>query len=220
MIIPCYNEAAVIRQTVESVCERGYSVVVVDDASVDGSLDKLADLPIIRIRHRVNLGQGAAIQTGIDAAKMREAVYFVTFDADGQHRVEDIGKMIGVIREKQADIVFGSRFLEGARTNISKDRSRLLNIARYVNYFFSGVLLSDAHNGLRCMNRRAADTIRLKENRMAHATEFLIQAAKEGLKIAECPVHIEYTDYSRKKGQGNKQSLQILIELILNKLFR
>jgi len=205
---------------VESICAKGYSEVVVDDASVDGRLDKLTGLPIIAVRHRINLGQGAAIQTGIDAAKARDAVYFVTFDADGQHNVEDIGKMIDVIRQKQADIVFGSRFLAGAKTNISRDRSRLLNIARYINYFFSGVLLSDAHNGLRCFNRKTAEAIRLKENRMAHATEFLIQAAKEGLKIAECPVDIQYTEYSKKKGQGNKQSLQILFELILNKLFR
>lgn len=220
VIIPCFNEAAVIRQTVEAVHSEGYSVVVVDDASTDLTTQVLSGLPVYYIKHPINLGQGAAIQTGIDFAKEKGARFFVTFDADGQHEVKDIAQMIKVLIDKEVDIVFGSRFLPGAMTNITPSRNLLLNAGRYLNYFVSGILLSDAHNGIRVFNRRTAENIRIRENRMAHATEFQISVARNQLKYAECPVHIYYNAYSIKKGQRGLASIKILFEIILYKIFR
>lgn len=220
VIIPCYNEAAVLPNTVDRVLAFGYSVVVVDDASKDDTPVVLQGLPIHYARHKVNLGQGAALQTGIDIARAKGARYYVTFDADGQHEAADIQALVNKLEQEKVDMVFGSRFLEHPVSNLPRGRRWLLQAARYVNYFFSGILLSDAHNGLRCFNQKTAETIRITENRMAHASELLMEVARKKLSYTECPVHIHYSDYSLAKGQGNRHGLRILFELILYKLFR
>lgn len=220
VIIPCFNEASVIKDTVAGVLEKGYNVVVVDDASTDETRQRLQGLPIHYLRHRINLGQGAALQTGLDHALQNGAEFLITFDADGQHLPGDIAGMVEEMEVKKVDIIFGSRFLKGSASTVPSGRKWLLKMARFVNYFFSGILLSDAHNGFRCLSRKAAEKIRLRENRMAHASEILIQVARLKLTYAEYPVNIHYTAYSMAKGQGNRHGLRILFELILYKLFR
>jgi len=219
VIIPCYNEAAIIRETIAAVIEKGYSIIVVDDHSTDNTKEQLKEIPLIFIRHRLNLGQGAALQTGINVALKKGAEWLVTFDADGQHDINDIDGMLHKLKEDQLDIVLGSRFLPGAGGNISAGRKLLLKTACYLNYLFTGILLTDAHNGLRVMNRHAAERIRLKENRMAHATEILKEIKKHNLKFGEFPVHIHYSDYSKKKGQSLLNSVRIFFDLVLNKIF-
>ena len=220
VIIPSYNEAKVIRKTVTEVLEKGYSVVVVDDCSKDRSKKQLAGLPIHYLRHRVNMGQGAALQTGIDFAKGKGAKYFVTFDADGQHDSNDIPGMVDFLEKENADIVFGSRFLVGSKTNVSRSRSFALNMGRYINFLASGILLSDSFNGLRLLSRHAIENIRLTENRMAHPTELMMMIAVKKLKYVEYPVSIHYSDYSKSKGLKNKDGIKILVEIFLNKIFR
>jgi len=219
VIIPCYNEARVVRKTVADVLEKGYSVILVDDCSKDGSKKQLTGLPIYYLRHRVNLGQGAALQTGIDFAKKKGANYIVTFDADGQHDSNDIAGMIKLIEKDKSDIVFGSRFLPGSKTNASGSRTFVLNMARYINYFVSGILLSDAYNGLRLLDRKAADNIRLTENKMAHATQFQVLSAKNRLRYSEYPNNIQYTEYSSGKGLRNWDGIKIFFEILLYKIF-
>ena len=219
VIIPCYNEAKVVRQTVTEVLEKGYTAVVVDDCSKDGSKKQLAGLPIYYLRHRVNLGQGAALQTGIDFAKRKGAKYFVTFDADGQHDSDDISGMIEFLEKENADIVFGSRFLPGAQTNVSRSRSFALNFGRYINFLVSGIMLSDSFNGLRLLTTTAAEKIRVRENRMIHPVEILLLTASRKLKYAEYPVKIHYSEYSKAKGLKNKDGIRILFEIILYKIF-
>lgn len=220
VIIPCYNEASVIRKTVGEVLEKGYRVVIVDDCSKDNSKKQLAGLPVYYLRHRVNMGQGAALQTGIDFAKKKGATYFVTFDADGQHDSNDIPGMIEFLEKENADIVFGSRFLPGSKTNVSRSRSFALNMGRYINYFVSGIMLSDSFNGLRLFSKQTADKIRITENRMAHPVEFLMLTAAKKLKYAEYPVSIHYSEYSKGKGLKNRDGIKILVEMFLYKIFR
>ena len=220
VIIPCYNEATVIRKTVEEVLEKGYRVVIVDDCSKDNSKKQLRGLPVYYLRHRVNMGQGAALQTGIDFAKRKGATYFVTFDADGQHDSNDIPGMIEFLEKENADIVFGSRFLPGSKTNVSRSRSFALNLGRYINYFVSGIMLSDSFNGLRLFSKKTADKIRITENRMAHPVEFLMLTASKKLKYAEYPVSIHYSEYSKGKGLKNRDGIKILVEMFLYKIFR
>ena len=220
VIIPCYNEAAVIRNTVIEVLRHGYNVVIIDDSSKDNSKNELKGLPVYYLRHRVNLGQGAALQTGIDFALKKGAKYFVTFDADGQHDSDDIPGMVTLLEKEEADIVFGSRFLPGAKTNVSRSRSFALNLGRYINYFTSGILLSDSFNGMRIFSKPAAEKIKLTENRMSHPVQLLMLTAAGKLKYAEYPVAIHYSDYSKKKGLKNKDGIKILIEILLYKIFR
>jgi len=219
VIIPCYNEAGIIQETIAAVNEKGYSIIVVDDHSTDNTKELLKEIPVIYIRHRLNMGQGAALKTGRSVALKKGAEWLVTFDADGQHDVNDIEGMIHKLKKDQLDIVLGSRFLPGAGGNISTGRKLVLKAACYLNYLFAGILLTDAHNGLRVMNRHAAERIRLKENRMAHATEILKEIKKYRLKISEFPVHIHYSGYSKKKGQSLLNSIRIFFDLVLNKIF-
>ena len=220
VIVPGFNEAAVIRQTIESLLEKNYSVIVVDDASTDATRKILSGLPVFYTRHLANLGQGAAIQTGIHVALKKNAAYLVTFDADGQHDVNDIERMINLLNQEKAEIVFGSRFLPGAATNLHTSRKLVLKTARLINYLASGILLSDANNGLRVMTREAALKMRITENRSSHNAQLQNFVKYNKLKYAECPVNVSYSEYSRKKGLRNINSIRILYDLILYKIFR
>jgi polyprenyl-phospho-N-acetylgalactosaminyl synthase len=220
IIIPAYNENVVLRAVIEELLTLEMNIIVIDDGSTEQLYSLLNQLPVYVLRHRINLGQGAAIQTGIEFALSKKADIIVTFDADGQHTAGDIEKMVNTISESSADIVFGSRFMKGAKHNMPATRRFLLQTARYLDYFFTGILLTDAHNGLRAMNRKAASLMKLKENRMAHATELVLKVKKNKLSYTEMPVTIRYTEYSLAKGQTAKNGFRILLDLLLNKLFK
>lgn len=208
-----------VRQTVEGLLQKGYSVVVVDDASTDQTRQALAGSGAAYIRHRCNLGQGAAIRTGIEYALRKGASIIVTFDADGQHNAEDIPAMVAILNEGRADFVFGSRFLPGASSNATKSRKSVLRIARFINYLVSGLLLSDANNGLRAMTGKAAKELAITENRSSHNAQVQRIVKKKNLRYAECPVNVSYSAYSKKKGLRNVNSVRILYDLILYKIF-
>jgi polyprenyl-phospho-N-acetylgalactosaminyl synthase len=219
VIIPAYNENAVITQVVDDLLSYRYKIVVVDDGTQPPLSLQLLGKPIHYLRHRINLGQGAALQTGIEFALSQNADLIVTFDADGQHLPADISKLLNALSDSGADIALGSRFMKDSSHNMAASRKLLLQIARVLNYFFTGLLLTDAHNGLRAMTTRGASLMKLEENRMAHATELLSRIKKNSLKFTEVPVEIRYTDYSRQKGQTVWSSFRIFFDLLLNKLF-
>ena len=218
IIVPCYNEGTQLRTTVSELLERGYGVVVVDDGSRTSAWEMLSDLPIHFLRHSINLGQGAALQTGMEYCRRLHASAVVHFDADGQHSPDDIAHFLEAL--KDCDIVLGSRFLQKSDiSQIPATRRFLLRCARLVNFIFTGLWLTDAHNGLRALNANALEKINLKENRMAHATEILMQIKTAKLRWKECPCTVRYTEYSQNKGQKWYNSIDILLELILGKLF-
>jgi glycosyltransferase involved in cell wall biosynthesis len=219
IVVPVYNEGPVLRQVAQELHLLDYTVIIVDDGSISDQLIHLQNLPVHFLRHQVNLGQGAALQTGIEYALQMDPAYIVTFDGDGQHDPHDISIMIGQLKANDADIVFGSRFLEGSGQNLSLKRKLLLQFARFINFLFTGELLSDAHNGLRVMNPKAAGKMKLRENRMAHATEIISIVRKNKLRYAEVPVNIRYTNYSRDKGQKLPDAFRIFFDLLLNKIF-
>lgn len=218
IIIPCYNESAVIRQTVERLLPLGHHLVIVDDGSAQTPWPRLQDLPVHFLRHPVNLGQGAALQTGMDYANAQHARAVIHFDADGQHDADDIPRFLAALADG-ADVVIGSRFLRPADVKrIPTTKRCLLQAARIVNGLFTRVWLSDAHNGFRALNRNALEKIRLTENRMAHATEIIAQIRAHRLIIRELPTAIGYSDYARAKGQKWYHAFNILVDLILNKI--
>jgi len=220
IVIPSYNEGKVIRQTIRSLGNQ-YSVVLVDDASTDDTANAVRDLPIYYLRHDINLGQGAALQTGMDFALQQGADIVVHFDADGQHNPADIDRFVEVLKSRQVAVVLGSRFMrKDDLLAIPRLRRLLLRVARIINGLLTGLWLSDAHNGFRVMNRQALRAIQLKENRMAHATEILMQIRRQGLHFVEHPTHIIYTEYSQVKGQRWQGAIDILIDVFINKYFR
>lgn len=216
IVIPLYNESQVIGSVIENLLKQFSHVVCVDDGSSDDSADVAEAAGARVLRHPVNLGQGAALQTGISYAVMQPNVDFVvTFDADGQHRLEDAVSMVKLARSENLDIVFGSRFLDN-RTKPGFVKKIVLKTAVRITNFTSGLKLTDAHNGLRVLSHRSASQLQLKQDRMAHASEIVSQLGKMNLPWKEFPVEVLYTDYSKAKGQSVFNSVNILVDLIVD----
>lgn len=215
VVIPLYNEATVIGDVVRNLLPHFQNVVCVDDGSTDGSAAAAHDAGALLVQHPVNLGQGAALQTGITYALTHPTCEFiVTFDADGQHRVEDALGMLAQARSEQLAIVFGSRFLDD-RTNPGFAKKVILKTAVWVTNMTTSLKLTDAHNGLRVIRKDAAARIELKQDRMAHATEIVLQLSRTKLPWKEHPVELIYTDYSKAKGQSVLNSVNILVDLVV-----
>jgi polyprenyl-phospho-N-acetylgalactosaminyl synthase len=219
VVIAAYNEGTVISRVVADVRRAGYPVVVVDDGSRDDTADIAAAAGAEVVRHPFNLGQGAALQTGIEHALAHRANFVVTFDADGQHRVSEIARLTDALVRERADFALGSRFL-GQAPNLPPLRRLMLQAATLFTRLTTGLQVTDTHNGLRAMTRRGAAAIRLRQNRMAHASECLSLIGSSGLRYVERPVTIEYTAYSLAKGQNIRDSVLILLDLFARRLYR
>ena len=192
---------------------------MVDDCSTDLTAICARSAGAKVVQHPINLGQGAALQTGIDYAIQNGATRIVTFDGDLQHRFDDVLLLMRALNETGADFALGSRFLGNAK-NIELSRKLLLKAAVLCTRLTTGLKLTDVHNGLRAMTRRGANALRIRQNRMAHASEILEQIAKSGLPYVEVPVTVEYTSYSMAKGQKLSNSVNILLELLTGALQR
>ncbi|NOX57272.1 MAG: glycosyltransferase family 2 protein [Planctomycetes bacterium] len=217
VIIPAYNEGEAVGAVIEEVRAIYPNVVVVDDGSKDHSADVSAKAGALVLRHAINRGQGAALQTGIDFAIEQGAKYIVTFDSDGQHRVEDIPALIDPILNGRWDISLGSRFLGGVE-NIKPSRKFLLRLGVLFTRIVSRVRITDTHNGLRGFSRKAAKRIHITLDRMAHASELIDQVRDCGLPYGEVPVHIRYTDYSKAKGQRSTGAFKIVFHYLFKRM--
>ncbi|MGW9021735.1 glycosyltransferase family 2 protein [Leucobacter chromiiresistens] len=214
VVIPLYNEASVIGGVLADLLRVFPQVVCIDDGSRDGSgaIARAAGARVVS--HPINLGQGAALQTGFAYALERGAKYVVTFDADGQHRVVDAQAMLQRARDENLAIVFGSRFLDD-RTQAGFMKKVVLKTAVLVTNWTTRTRLTDAHNGLRVIRADAVRGIHLRQDRMAHGTEIVVQLGRTGLPYAEEPVEVIYSEYSKAKGQSLLNSVNILIDLII-----
>ncbi len=210
-IIPAFNEAKHITAVIHDVLPHVDRVVVVDDASQDTTAIDAANAGAVVLRHMINRGQGAALETGHAYARTIGATYVLHFDGDGQFTAHDIQFAKETLINGSYDIVFGSRFL-GKTSNIPFIKKYVLfPLGRIVNYFFAGVILTDVHNGFRIMNQKALHTICITQDGMAHATEILSQTKKAQLAYTEVPVQVTYHEY----GQGLKTALTIVKDLCI-----
>ena len=218
VVVPAFREAEVIGTVLRELREHFPLVVCVDDGSPDATFDQARATGVTVIRHPVNLGQGAALQTGITyAVQSLRASYVVTFDADGQHDPTDAVRMVQRARDSGLDVILGSRFL--AETSaVPRLRRAVLRTAALFTRASTGLHVTDAHNGLRVLTGAAAGSIRLRQAGMAHASEILSEVARLGLSYAEEPVTIRYTDYSRAKGQSSLNAFNILYDLVTSRL--
>jgi glycosyltransferase involved in cell wall biosynthesis len=239
ILMPAYNEATALVRALRALGDRGASlggvtVFLVDDGSDPAiEIESLPpDVSVVLARHPFNLGQGAALETARQLALAegggeREAGFdaYVTMDADGQHRVEDVLTLAAAIRDG-ADVAFGNRFL--GDSNVPRSRRWLLRAARFFEWALTGLRLADAHNGLRAFSRRALEQVPIRQNRMAHATEIKQRVSRAvsratssagELVIVEVPVSLRYTRESLAKGQTSLGAVVIVRDLLLQYLF-
>lgn len=219
VVIAAYREERVIGDVVTGLRSRYPHVVVVDDGSGDGTAARAHEAGAVVLAHLINRGQGAALQTGISYALGAGARYVVTFDADGQHRVEDIARLVAPLVSGEADVCLGSRFL-GDADAVPAGRRILLTLAVMFTWVTSRMKVSDAHNGLRAFSRDAATRIDLQLDRMAHASEILDQIRQNELRYREVPVRIHYTEYSMAKGQRSGAAFKVAFDYLIGRLLR
>ncbi len=244
IIVPAYNEAKNnIKKVIESLIQYknktkyDIDIVVVDDGSSDNTYDilKAKSEDIFVLRHITNRGQGAALRTGNKLAIKKNADWVVHFDADNQHRIEDLDKIIKVAFSDRYDVILGSRFIldEDLKqsvfkiiTNIITNKNtplfRRLFIslpALIVDSLFTGVLLTDVHNGLRAIRADVLERMNLQFDKMAHATEYIMEIKRLGLKYKEIKIKINYFDID-KKSQNLWDGIRIFFDLLISKFLK
>lgn len=217
VVIAAYNEEKKVTSVVDEVSKYVDLVIVVDDGSKDKTADVIKNKKAVVLKHCINLGQGAALQTGFDYAKKFNPDVVVTYDADGQFEAKEISKIIKPVLDKKVEVVLGSRFL-GKTVNMSPVRKYILKLGILFTWIFSEIKLTDTHNGFRALSNKALNLIEINQNRMAHASEIIDNIVRKNLSYIEVPVTVKYDDYSKQKGQSNFNSIKILLELIFNKL--
>jgi polyprenyl-phospho-N-acetylgalactosaminyl synthase len=219
VVIPAFNEAKVLPQTLADVFGYFKNVVVVDDNSADETSAIAHARGAHVCKHPINLGQGAALQTGIDFALRNGAERIVTFDADGQHQADDAARMAALLDNSNCDVVLATRF-KGSAIGISYSKRIFLLAATVYTRLTTGLGITDTHNGLRVFRRSALTRLRIAQNRMAHASEILEKIASLNLSYTEAPCTIIYTDYSKAKGQRMIGAIQVLADLTIRRLYR
>ncbi len=219
-IIPAYNEAKRIEASIKDALHFVDAVIVVDDHSTDQTIEIARAAGAYTLHHVVNRGQGAALQTGVDFALQRlGADILVHFDADGQMQGEDIPRLIAPIQEGKVDVALGSRFLENQAKNMPWTRLLTLRLATWFTVLFSGISVTDTHNGFRALSRKAAEQLQITLNRMAHASQILDQIKVKQLSYQEVAVTIRYTDDTLEKGQSSLGGFVILKDLFKDRFF-
>ena len=202
VIVPAYNEGNIIGDVLAQL--KGYfpHVICVDDGSDDDTHSRVRETGVIILKHPLNLGQGAALETGIRHGLDLNYEYFITLDGDGQHDPADALKMLE------------------SSTHVPWLKKMVLKMGIVISRILHQIKISDVHNGLRVMNRQAANCLRFQHIDMAHASEIYDIIRDNNLKFIEHPVTLLYTSYSRAKGQSSSNSLNILTDLLLNYIKR
>ncbi|HAZ28931.1 MAG TPA: glycosyltransferase family 2 protein [Candidatus Magasanikbacteria bacterium] len=215
-LVPAFQEQQRIGSVVRSLFDCVDGVVVIDDGSSDKTADTARLAGAVVLRHSINRGQGAALETGHVYARRVHADYVLHFDGDGQFDPNDIAPALRALKDSGADVLFGSRFLDRRSTIPWFKKKLVLPAARRINAFFTGLKLSDAHNGFRIFNQSALSKIRMTHDRMAHATEIPALVKKHHLSYIEFPVKVTYHEY----GQGVRGGAQIIKDLLFARFIK
>ena len=216
IVIPVLNEGRVIKEVLSEIQENGYNqIIVVDDGSKDDSYEKAEEMGAIALRHIINRGKGAAVKTGIEAARMLKADMVVTMDGDGQHNPQDIDKMIRLM-EKGTDVVLGSRLLNAKGMPTHKLISN--HLGNFFTWLIHGLWVTDSQSGFRAYSRKALRVINTKTDRYEYDSEIISQISKHRLHFEEVPVEARYTEYSmgKKNKQNLKNGIKTLIKMIIS----
>ena len=188
-VIPAYNEGKTIKKVLEATMPNVDKIVVIDDGSIDDTYDKAVEIATHVISNGTNKGYGIALKKGIEKAMQIGADWIVALDADGEHNPQEIPKLLNAAKQKNADVVLGSRFLrngEAVKMPFIKRVSNTISTLMFI--FLYRVKLTDSQSGFRVYKRRVFELINCSQNGMLLNTEILIASAKRGLKLVEVPI--------------------------------
>ena len=218
ILIPAFNEEKKIDHVIKSLKDTGYhNILVVNDGSTDNTKEVALKSGAEVLSHIFNRGQGTALRTGIEYLRENcKPDIIITFDADGQHQAEDVENLIDPIIKEDFDIVLGSRFLQ-KENKVPLVRKIILKGGIIFTKLVSDIKLTDAHNGIRALGKKAIDSIEITQRGMEHASEIVDEIKNKGLKHKEVPVKIIYSEYSRYKGQKSSNLFKIGAKIILKK---
>ncbi|MBI2609646.1 glycosyltransferase family 2 protein [Candidatus Giovannonibacteria bacterium] len=215
IIVPAFNESRTISKVLDELKKYRYSIIAVDDGSTDGTYDIASNFSVILIRHEINRGLGASLQTGFKKAHDLGAEFIVTFDADGQHRASDIPRLLEPLINDEADVAVGSRNFSMHAPIIRKAYNKIANLLGYVIF---GIYVSDTQSGLRAFKMNALEKFRALGDRMEISSEIIGEIGRLKLRLKEIPIDPVYTEYSLSKGQSFKNGIKTFIALIMHKL--
>ncbi len=219
VIIPARNEGAKIYQVVRSVLSYGYDAIVIDDCSCDNTGKEAKRAGAYVLSHFINRGYGAALETGNKYALKEGYDIVVHFDADGQHRSDEIKNMVSPIIRNEAEVVIGSRFIKKSKS-MPFARRALIKLAIVFTWIFSGIKLTDAHNGFRAFKLDVLERVDCRQDGMSYASEIIDQIAENKLCYKEVPVTIEYSDYSKSKGESNIKKVFTGVKFLWGKVIK
>lgn len=217
IVLPAYNEEAVIKDVIREIQVAGYrNIIVVDDGSHDQTFEKAKEMDVIALRHPINRGKGAATKTGIEAAKLLGAGIIVTMDSDGQHNPSDIARLIAPIQKNHCDVVLGTRLKNPKGMPWYKIIAN--HIGNAITWYFYGLYVSDSQSGFRAYSRHASELINTKTDRYEYDSEVIREIYLYKLKYKEVPIEVRYTEYSMGKiqKQGFVNGLKTLYKIIFN----
>lgn len=220
-IIPAYNEWKVIYKNIKQILEKYKNIIVINDGSQDNTAEELIRFgnDIIYLEHFKNRGQWAALETWFEyVRKFCDVEFVITFDSDGQHKLEDIMKFEEAFQD-DIDVYLWSRFQWDAK-NISFSRKLVLKLGILFTFFISNIKLSDTHNGFRILRKNSLYIIKITIDGMWHASEIIDIISNNNMKFKEVPVTIEYSEYSKGKWQTSTNALSIAFTMIWNKFFK
>jgi glycosyltransferase involved in cell wall biosynthesis len=214
ILIPVYNEEKKIKSVISGLCPIFENIVVVNDGSTDSTQKILESLNVVLLNHSVNLGQGASITTGFKyIQKQKNANAVITFDADGQHSIEDAKSFAKEILLCDEEIIFGSRFIKN-KSNIPFIKRIVLSVVVFLTNKLSNINLSDAHNGLKAIKKATLEKINIDIDGFGFESQIIHQVSKKEITYKEMPTNTIYTTYSKNKGQKLANGLIILEDLL------
>ena len=196
-IIPAYNEERFIGSVVLKAKKYVDTVMVIDDGSNDLTAEIAHAAGAMVVRHETNRGKGAALNSGFEKARELRAQAVVVLDGDGQHRPEDIPRMIQPVLEEQADMVVGSRYL-GIANPAPFYRKVGQRIMTFLTNYSSGVKSTDSWSGYRAFSHKAIEAIKFREGGWGADPEFQFQAREHKLRVSEIPISAVYEEKAKR----------------------
>ena len=218
VVVPAYNEENTVSQIIEGIAGEGYNVVLVNDGSKDNTLNLAIESKrkypdkIFIVSHVINRGLGAALKTGMTAALDKNAEYILTFDADGQHEISDIAKVVKPLQDGEADACIGARPLK----DMPFSKSFANFVMNFLTLVFYGRNVKDSQSGLRAFTANAASQVNVVSSGYAVSSEFIKEISDNHLKLEEVEITTIYTPETQHKGTDAFVGIKILFKMILD----